>query len=64
LKQKWVMAPTQAGLTDKLLSAGSRILTGESLFMTHFTNRETEKLKLVSHLAGTIIPVDLATCGQ
>ena len=27
------------GLFDKILSAGSRLLTGESLFMTHFTNR-------------------------
>ena len=27
------------GIFDKLLSAGSRMLTGESLFMTHFTNR-------------------------
>jgi len=26
------------GLFGKLLSAGSRVLTGESLFMTHFTN--------------------------
>ena len=29
--------PSQ-GLMGKLLSAGSRVLTGESLFMTHFTN--------------------------
>jgi len=49
------------GLMDKLLSAGSRILTGESLFITHFTNQGFNK----SHVAfaapypGTIIPVDL-----
>jgi len=49
------------GLMGKLLSAGSRLLTGESLFITHFTNHGFNK----SHVAfaapypGTIIPVDL-----
>ncbi len=28
-----------AGLFDKLLAAGSRVIVGESLFITHFTNR-------------------------
>jgi uncharacterized protein (TIGR00266 family) len=52
-----------SGFFDKMLSAGSRIFTGESLFMTHFTHRGYGK----SHVAfsapypGTIIPVDLAT---
>jgi uncharacterized protein (TIGR00266 family) len=52
-----------SGFFDKLLSAGSRVFTGESLFMTHFTHRGYGK----SHVAfsapypGTIIPVDLAT---
>lgn len=51
------------GLFDKLLSAGSRILTGESLFMTHFTNRGNRKAKVgfSAPYPGTIIPVDLAT---
>jgi uncharacterized protein (TIGR00266 family) len=50
------------GLFDKLLSAGSRILTGESLFMTHFTNRGNRKAKAAfsAPYPGTIIPVDLA----
>ena len=49
------------GLMGKLMSAGSRLLTGESLFITHFTNQGYNK----SHVAfaapypGTIIPVDL-----
>lgn len=30
----------------KLLSAGSRIITGESLFITHFTHRGTGKSKV------------------
>lgn len=29
----------RAGLFDKLLAAGSRVITGESLFITHFTNQ-------------------------
>ena len=28
-----------AGFFDKILSAGSRLITGESLFLTHFTNQ-------------------------
>ncbi len=51
-----------AGLFDKLLSAGSRLLTGESLFMTHFTNRGNKKAKVAfsAPYPGTVIPVDLA----
>jgi uncharacterized protein (TIGR00266 family) len=54
--------PSQ-GMFDKLLSAGSRLLTGESLFMTHFTNRGNRKAKVgfSAPYPGTIIPVDLAT---
>jgi uncharacterized protein (TIGR00266 family) len=53
-------APNQ-GLFDKLLSAGSRVLTGESLFMTHFTNRGNKKAKVgfSAPYPGTVIPVDL-----
>ncbi|HEY9488288.1 MAG TPA: TIGR00266 family protein [Chryseosolibacter sp.] len=51
-----------AGLFDKLLAVGSRILTGESLFMTHFTNRGNRKAKIgfSAPYPGTVIPVDLA----
>lgn len=50
------------GLFDKLLSAGSRLLTGESLFMTHFTNRGNRRAKVgfSAPYPGTVIPVDLA----
>ncbi len=56
--------PSQ-GFFGKLISAGSRMLSGESLFLTHFTHRGTGK----SHVAfaapypGTIIPVDLQKTG-
>jgi uncharacterized protein (TIGR00266 family) len=54
-----------AGLFDKLLAAGSRVITGESLFLTHFTNRGWGK-KHVAFSApypGTIIPIDLRLFG-
>ncbi len=49
------------GLMDKLLSAGSRLITGESLFITHFTNRGNGKRKVAfsAPYPGTIVPVDL-----
>lgn len=49
------------GLFDKLLSAGTRVFTGESLFMTHFTNRGTRKAKVAfsAPYPGTVIPIDL-----
>ncbi len=52
------------GLFDKLLSAGSRILTGESLFMTHFTNRGMRKAKVgfSAPYPGTVIPIALDQC--
>ncbi|MBU8892604.1 MAG: TIGR00266 family protein [Bacteroidales bacterium] len=49
------------GLMGKLFSAGSRLITGESIFLTHFTNRGAGKRK-VSFSApypGKIIPIDL-----
>lgn len=51
------------GLMGKLLSAGSRVLTGESLFLTHFTNDGYGKARVAfsAPYPGTIIPVDLKT---
>lgn len=51
------------GVFGKMLSMGKRAITGESLFMTHFTHRGRGK----SHVAfaapypGKIIPIDLST---
>lgn len=49
------------GVMGKLLSAGSRLLTGESLFLTHFTNQGINKSRVAfsAPYPGTIIPVDL-----
>jgi len=47
----------------KLFQAGSRMLTGESIFMTHFTNRGYVKRKVAfaAPHPGTIIPINLST---
>src|SRR5512133_870383 len=49
------------GLMGKLFQAGSRIITGESLFLTHFTNNGNGKSRVAfaAPYPGTIIPVDL-----
>lgn len=49
------------GVMGKLLGAGKRMLTGESIFMTHFTNSESGK-KSVAFAApypGKIIPINM-----
>jgi uncharacterized protein (TIGR00266 family) len=53
------------GLLGKLLSAGSRVLAGESLFMTHFTNRGYAKSRVAfsAPYPGTVIPIDLVGLG-
>lgn len=54
------------GLFGKLVGAGKRLVTGESLFMTSFTN-QSNSLKTVSFSApypGSIIPLDLKEYGN
>jgi uncharacterized protein (TIGR00266 family) len=53
----------QSGIFGKLLSAGKRILTGESLFMTAFTNisRTKRKVSFAAPYSGKIIPLDLSS---
>jgi uncharacterized protein (TIGR00266 family) len=50
------------GFLGKLMSAGSRLLTGESLFMTHFTNRgyTRSKVAFAAPYPGTVVPINLA----
>jgi uncharacterized protein (TIGR00266 family) len=52
----------EKGIFGKLLSAGKRILTGESLFMTVFHNNGNVKrtVSFASPYPGKIIPVDLS----
>ncbi len=51
------------GFLGKLLQAGSRMVMGESLFMTHFTNRGSGKRKVTfaAPYPGTVMPINLAT---
>jgi uncharacterized protein (TIGR00266 family) len=53
------------GILGKLFSAGKRVLTGESLFMTAFTNIDTGKRRVsfASPYPGKIIPMDLRMLG-
>lgn len=47
---------------DKLIGAGKRMLTDESLFMTMFTNEGSgkEHISFASPYPGKIIPMDLS----
>jgi uncharacterized protein (TIGR00266 family) len=53
------------GILGKLFSAGKRLLTGENLFMTAFTNIGSGKrtVTFASPYPGKIIPMDLALLG-
>jgi len=55
----------QSGLLGKLFSAGKRLLTGESLFMTAYTNiaNGKKKVSFASPYPGKIIPLDLLRLG-
>lgn len=58
-------AKNQGGLFDKLLGAGKRVLTGESLFITVFTHRGSGKAKVAfaAPFPGNIIPMRLSQVG-
>lgn len=55
----------QRGFWDKLKSAGKRVLTGESLFMTTFTNQGTERAQVAfaAPYPGKILPMHLDQMG-
>jgi uncharacterized protein (TIGR00266 family) len=56
---------TSSGLLGTLLSAGKRLLVGESLFMTVFQNRGSGKKRVAfgAPYPGKIVPVHLADIG-
>lgn len=53
------------GIMGKLLSAGKRMIAGESLFLTHFTNRGSVRRKVgfSGNVPGSIVGVDLSKTG-
>lgn len=50
------------GVFGKFMSVGKRVLTGESIFMTHFTNRGIEKKRVAfaAPYPGKIVPIDMS----
>jgi uncharacterized protein (TIGR00266 family) len=55
----------QTGLLGKLFSAGKRLIVGESLFMTAFTNagQGKKRISFAAPYTGKIIPLDLQQLG-
>ncbi len=53
------------GFWDKAKQVGKRVVTGESLFLTHFTNQGTGKQRVAfaAPYPGKIVPIDLAENG-
>jgi uncharacterized protein (TIGR00266 family) len=49
------------GFFKKIMSAGGRLLTGESLFITHFTNKGQKKSRVAfaAPYPGNIIPINM-----
>lgn len=55
-----------SNILGKLISAGTRLLAGESLFLTHFTNTGSSKSQVAfaAPYPGSVVPVDLAQCAN
>lgn len=53
------------GLMGKLFSAGKRMMTGESVFLTHFTNHDHNKkhVAFAAPFPGSIVAVNLTEIG-
>ena len=53
------------GFLGKLLGAGQRLITGESIMMTHFTNagKGKQHVAFAAPYPGKIIPIDLSKTG-
>ncbi|MCP4356332.1 MAG: TIGR00266 family protein [Proteobacteria bacterium] len=53
------------GMLGKMFDAGSRAISGESIFLTHFTNQGAGKKKVAfaAGFPGTIVGVDLSKVG-
>jgi uncharacterized protein (TIGR00266 family) len=53
------------GIMGKLLNVGKRVLTGESIFLTHFTNNGQGKKRVAfaAPYPGKIVPIELSKMG-
>ncbi len=54
------------GILDSLMHVGKRVLTGESIFMTHFSNQGVGKKRVAfaAPYPGKIIAIDMAKAGE
>ncbi len=55
-----------SSMLDTIFDIGKRVLTGESIFMTHFTNEGSGKKRVAfaAPYPGKIIPIDMAELGE
>ncbi|NNC84248.1 MAG: TIGR00266 family protein [Flavobacteriales bacterium] len=53
------------GFFGKILDVGKRVITGESIFMTHFTNTDTgqREVSFAAPYPGKIIPLEMSELG-
>jgi len=53
------------GVLDSLMHVGKRVLTGESIFMTHFSNdgQGKKRVAFAAPYPGKIVPLDMAQIG-
>ena len=54
-----------SGVMGALMNVGKRVLTGESIFLTHFTNqgRDKHRVAFAAPYPGKIVPLDMAQLG-
>jgi uncharacterized protein (TIGR00266 family) len=54
-----------SGVLGKLWGAGKRLITGESLFLTHFSNESSFRARVgfAAPYPGTVVPIELSTVG-
>ena len=57
---------SDSSITGKLFGLGKRVLTGESVFLTHFTNQGQQKrhVAFAAPFPGSIIPLNLSQSGK
>ncbi|QPK63415.1 TIGR00266 family protein [Methylomonas sp. LL1] len=60
------MGDGSGGVMDKLFGIGKRMLTGESVFLTHFSNTGKQKRRAAfsAPFPGSVIPLNLAELGE
>ena len=56
---------TESGIFGKLFNAGKRAISGEGIFMTHFSNiaQGKKRVAFAAPYPGKIVPIDLSTVG-